>query len=116
DWLTVSPNVYPNLSIAVQKMYVNGGIGSFWSFPNIDCIHAANMAYYSEAPSTSGFPFPGRQDPTFGVDESKMMERLWGESCNTLKSEHAAECLNIRERYIIGSIAQDLRTTTKRVV
>ncbi|GKG24360.1 hypothetical protein Tco_0394988 [Tanacetum coccineum] len=36
--------------------------------------------------------------------------------CNTLKSEHAAECLNIRERYIIGSIAQDLRTTTKRVV
>ncbi|GJY76145.1 hypothetical protein Tco_0481261 [Tanacetum coccineum] len=27
-----------------------------------------------------------------------------------------AECLNIRERYIIGSIAQDLRTTTKRVV
>ncbi|GKD72594.1 hypothetical protein Tco_1330876, partial [Tanacetum coccineum] len=26
--------------------------------------------------------------------------------CNTLKSEHAAECLNIRGRYIIGSIAQ----------
>ncbi|GKD42377.1 reverse transcriptase domain-containing protein, partial [Tanacetum coccineum] len=37
-------------------------------------------------------------------------------ACNTLKSEHAAECLNIRGRYIIGSIAQDLRTTTKRVV
>ncbi|GJY13515.1 hypothetical protein Tco_0382824 [Tanacetum coccineum] len=36
--------------------------------------------------------------------------------CNTLKSEHAAECLNIRGRYIYGSIAQDLRTTTKRVV
>ncbi|GKF33451.1 hypothetical protein Tco_0106651 [Tanacetum coccineum] len=27
--------------------------------------------------------------------------------CNTLKSEHAAECLNIRGRYIYGSIAQD---------
>ncbi|GKF08065.1 hypothetical protein Tco_0042289, partial [Tanacetum coccineum] len=27
--------------------------------------------------------------------------------CNTLKSEHAAECLNIRGRYINGSIAQD---------
>ncbi|GKE70798.1 hypothetical protein Tco_1528870 [Tanacetum coccineum] len=33
-----------------------------------------------------------------------------------IKSEHVAECLNIRGRYIIGSIAQDLRTTTKRVV
>ncbi|GJZ80729.1 hypothetical protein Tco_0645723 [Tanacetum coccineum] len=28
------------------------------------------------------------------------------DSCNTLKSEHAAECLNIRGRYIFGSIAQ----------
>ncbi|GKD85116.1 putative reverse transcriptase domain-containing protein [Tanacetum coccineum] len=27
--------------------------------------------------------------------------------CNTLKSGHAAECLNIRGRYIYGSIAQD---------
>ncbi|GJQ94999.1 hypothetical protein Tco_0006138 [Tanacetum coccineum] len=27
--------------------------------------------------------------------------------CNTLKSEHAAECLNIRGRYTYGSIAQD---------
>lgn len=31
DRLTVSPDVYPNLSIAVQKMYANGGIGSFYS-------------------------------------------------------------------------------------
>ncbi|GKG65148.1 hypothetical protein Tco_0669567, partial [Tanacetum coccineum] len=38
------------------------------------------------------------------------------ELCNTLRSEHEAECLNIRWRYIYGSIAQDLRTTTKRVV
>ncbi|GKD07965.1 hypothetical protein Tco_1187650 [Tanacetum coccineum] len=38
------------------------------------------------------------------------------DGCNTLKSENAAECLNIRGRYIFGSIAQDLRTTTKRVV
>ncbi|GKA04183.1 putative reverse transcriptase domain-containing protein [Tanacetum coccineum] len=38
------------------------------------------------------------------------------EICNTLKSEHAAECLNIRGCYIYGSIAQDMRTTTKRVV
>ncbi|GJX17320.1 hypothetical protein Tco_0218152 [Tanacetum coccineum] len=44
---------------------------------------------------------------------SKQEENL---RCNTLKSEHAAECLNIRGRYIIGSIAQDLRTTTKCVV
>ncbi|GKG29903.1 hypothetical protein Tco_0419801, partial [Tanacetum coccineum] len=36
--------------------------------------------------------------------------------CNTLKSEHAAECLNIQGRYIFGSIAQDLRMTTKRVI
>ncbi|GJX38402.1 ribonuclease H-like domain-containing protein [Tanacetum coccineum] len=36
--------------------------------------------------------------------------------CNTLKSEHAVECLSIRGRYIYGSIAQDLRTTTKGVV
>ncbi|GKB84346.1 hypothetical protein Tco_0956618, partial [Tanacetum coccineum] len=27
-------------------------------------------------------------------------------TCNTLKSEHAAECLSIRGRYIYGSIAQ----------
>ncbi|KAL8242776.1 hypothetical protein R6Q59_013078 [Mikania micrantha] len=31
DRLTVSPDAYPNLSIAVQKMYKNGGIGSFYS-------------------------------------------------------------------------------------
>ncbi|XP_071742001.1 probable mitochondrial adenine nucleotide transporter BTL1 [Rutidosis leptorrhynchoides] len=31
DRLTVSPDVYPNLSVAVQKMYSNGGIGSFYS-------------------------------------------------------------------------------------
>ncbi|KAI7756312.1 hypothetical protein M8C21_002345 [Ambrosia artemisiifolia] len=31
DRLTVSPDVYPNLSIAVQKMFKSGGIGSFYS-------------------------------------------------------------------------------------
>ncbi|GKF52547.1 hypothetical protein Tco_0159457 [Tanacetum coccineum] len=37
----------------------------------------------------------------------QMLERLAGNECNTLKSKHAAECLNIRGRYIYGSIAQD---------
>lgn len=31
DRLTVSPDIYPNLSIAVSKIYKNGGIGSFYS-------------------------------------------------------------------------------------
>ncbi|KAL9996890.1 putative mitochondrial carrier protein [Helianthus debilis subsp. tardiflorus] len=31
DRLTVSPDAYPNLSVAVQKMFKNGGIGSFYS-------------------------------------------------------------------------------------
>ncbi|GKB33992.1 hypothetical protein Tco_0873393 [Tanacetum coccineum] len=41
-------------------------------------IHAANMAYYSEAPSTSGFPFPGRQDPTVQFEGDK--QKNWQES------------------------------------
>ncbi|PIN23891.1 Mitochondrial solute carrier protein [Handroanthus impetiginosus] len=31
DRLTVSPEVYPNLSIAVQRIYRDGGIGAFYS-------------------------------------------------------------------------------------
>ncbi|KAL3632174.1 hypothetical protein CASFOL_025158 [Castilleja foliolosa] len=31
DRLTVSREVYPNLSIAVRKMYVDGGVGAFYS-------------------------------------------------------------------------------------
>ncbi|GKA06797.1 hypothetical protein Tco_0686021 [Tanacetum coccineum] len=40
------------------------------------------------------------------MKESKAYKTYLG-YCNTLKSEHAAECLNIRGRYIYGSIAQD---------
>ncbi|XP_024979887.1 probable mitochondrial adenine nucleotide transporter BTL1 isoform X2 [Cynara cardunculus var. scolymus] len=31
DRLTISPDAYPNLSVAVQKIYRNGGVGSFYA-------------------------------------------------------------------------------------
>ncbi|GJY19250.1 hypothetical protein Tco_0390741 [Tanacetum coccineum] len=59
---------------------------------------------------------PTQKDAIEVMVKELLDARVIRHSCNTLKSEHAAECLNIRGRYIIGSIAQDLRTTTKRVV
>ena len=31
DRLTVSPNIYPSLSIAISKIYRDGGIGAFYA-------------------------------------------------------------------------------------
>ncbi|XP_065864206.1 probable mitochondrial adenine nucleotide transporter BTL1 isoform X2 [Euphorbia lathyris] len=48
DRLTVSPNLYPNLSIAVSKIYSEGGIGAFYSgiFPTLIGMLPYSTCYY----------------------------------------------------------------------
>lgn len=48
DRLTVSPDVYPNLSIAVRKMYSDGGIGALYSgiFPTLIGMLPYSTCYY----------------------------------------------------------------------
>ena len=31
DWLTVSPEAYPSIAVAVSKIYNDGGIGAFYA-------------------------------------------------------------------------------------
>ncbi|GKA21763.1 hypothetical protein Tco_0707725 [Tanacetum coccineum] len=67
-----------------------------------------NDSFHVDVPSSPLPPAKPPDDDEIEPDTGVLPVKVVGDiSCNTLKSEHAAECLNIRGRYIYGSIAQD---------